>query len=62
MNKRTIVQIAVAMQSPQMGTEGVRDEENELRVVALCDDGSVWQIQPDERTPRWFKLPEIPQH
>lgn len=32
-------------------------------LVALCDDGSIWELTSDEDNPEgaWIRLPEIPQ-
>jgi hypothetical protein len=36
------------------------DEGSEL-LFALCDDGSIWSIQPDQLRPdTWKRLPDIP--
>jgi hypothetical protein len=49
---RRVVQIAASESS-----------KTHMTVVALCDDGSIWQITPDTESilgPSWKKLPEIP--
>lgn len=57
---RKIVQIATAMQAPSKTRDDVRDVESEFRVIALCEDGSLWTIRPDVFEAKWDRLPDIP--
>lgn len=59
---RKIIQLAAMMQAPQINRDDVRAVEDELRVVALCDDGSAWAIRPDSYQAQWERLPDIPQN
>ncbi len=57
---RKIIQIATATLAP--GTnDGHRKAEEEFVVTALCDDGTVWSIQPDRIDGGWEQLPVMPQ-
>lgn len=56
-----IVQVAVAAQGPEKFEDGTRDKSQEVVVTALCEDGSVWMIRPDQHMARWERLPQIPQ-
>lgn len=57
---RKIVQVTTAMQAPLLTRDDVRDTESEFRVVALCDDGSLWTIRPDVFKAKWERLPDLP--
>lgn len=35
--------------------------ENQLVVVARCNDGTVWMTYPDASRPYWRQLPDMPQ-
>lgn len=58
---RKIVQLAVTAQSPTQTRDEVRDAETEVRVVALCDDGTTWMLKPDRYEAAWDRMPDIPQ-
>jgi hypothetical protein len=36
-------------------------KENHLVIIARCNDGTVWQITPDDYHASWHQLPDIPQ-
>jgi len=48
------------MQAPSKTRDDVRDVESEFRVIALCEDGSLWTIRPDVFEAKWDRLPDIP--
>lgn len=33
---------------------------NKHGLIALCDDGTMWRLDLNELTPRWYRLPSIP--
>ncbi len=49
---RKIIQIAAC------GTENTQSTQANLRVYALCDDGTIWSMS---ETQDWIKEPPIPQ-
>ena len=61
MAMRKIIQVSTTCQAPSQTRDEVREVADELRVVALCDDGSVWTIRPDTYEPQWEPLSAIPQ-
>lgn len=52
---RAIIQISVT------DVRNVISTQCNVMVVALCDDGTVWDIQADSRHPIWRPFPSIPQ-
>lgn len=30
------------------------------RLVALCDDGTLWGLNAENRDPSWYRLPPVP--
>lgn len=48
------------MQAPIQTRDDVRDVSSEFRVVALCEDGSLWTLHPDKSEAKWERLPDIP--
>lgn len=57
---RKIVQVATITLSPNTNDQA-RATEDEFVVTALCDDGTVWNIQPDRFDAQWQQLPGMPQ-
>jgi hypothetical protein len=60
MNDRKVVQIAVTSRVPFEFDES-RQTDQEVTLTALCDDGSIWSIRPDQFQAEWNRLPAIPQ-
>lgn len=52
---RKIIQICTT------GVENVISTQCNQVIVALCNDGTVWEIRDNTETPFWALLPEIPQ-
>lgn len=52
---RKIIQIA------SVGVENNPNTQCNVILHALCDDGTVWELRDNTRTPEWFQLPPIPQ-
>jgi hypothetical protein len=52
-NMRKIIQVSVS------GVSNTIQTQCGVWVIALCDDGTVWQT--DEASPTWKLLPEVPQ-
>lgn len=57
---RTIKQVTAVMQAPDLTRADGRDVEREFRVIALCEDGSLWTIRPDAFEAKWDRLPDVP--
>lgn len=51
---RVIKQIAATECSPNKNGETV------TRIIAVCDDNSVWSLYPDRVEKQWDRLPDIP--
>jgi len=58
--ERRIVQIAAIPVSMGLDKEGFTFIQEAERVFALCNDGSVWQIDHYKKN-EWKRLPSIPQ-
>ncbi len=54
-----VIQMTSVAKSPVQRDE-CRHEQEEIRVFALCDDGSMWMISPDGYEAQWSQLPKIP--
>lgn len=55
---RKIEQIT-AINQEVADAEGTK--ENQLVVIARCNDNTVWMTRPDAYNPYWSQLPDIPQ-
>ena len=54
--KRKIIQVSCS------GVDNVSSTQCSFIVIALCNDGTVWQMDNNTNSPFWFKLPDIPQN
>ena len=52
---RKILQIAA------MGVENNHGTQCNAIVLALCDDGTLWEIRDNTSQPAWCQYPQIPQ-
>lgn len=56
--KRKIVQVSAAVTTVEKVDEYLEYQATEPYLVALCDDGTAWELNEHGN---WYKLPDIPQ-